>query len=310
MPNMFDLVRRCLSHLAVAMLIVAATTAALAQNVVVIVNGEPITALDIEQRIKFIQLSTQKTATRQEVINELIDEKLKIREGKRWGIETSDSEVETMYSAMAARMRLTADQLNETLTKSGISPTTLKSRIRADSVWQNLVRGRYQSSLQLSEADVLSALEAKPPEERDTAAIDYIMRPILLLVPPGSKPEVFESRRKEAEALRTRFKSCDEGLAMARRLKDAAVRDQVIRSSGDLHPELRKMLDSVPVGQLTAPEVTRLGVEMFAVCAKQDSKADTPSKRQARDTVFAERFERQSQQYLQRLRRNAMIERR
>ena len=66
----------------------------------------------------------------------------------------------------------------------------------------------------------------------------------------------------------------------------------MIRSSADLTPELRKILDSIPVGQLRTPEVTRLGVEMFALCAKHESKADTPGKRKARDTIFNERFSR------------------
>ena len=63
---------------------------ALAQNVVVFVNGEPITSMDIDQRSKFMVLTGQKQAPRQEVLNQLIDEKLKVREGKRWGIEISE----------------------------------------------------------------------------------------------------------------------------------------------------------------------------------------------------------------------------
>jgi len=47
-------------------------TIASAQQVVVIVNGEPITALDIEQRSKLTQLSTHKAPSRQEIIDELI----------------------------------------------------------------------------------------------------------------------------------------------------------------------------------------------------------------------------------------------
>src|SRR5262249_57081856 len=62
-------------------------TAANAQQVVVIVNGEPVTALDIEQRSKLIQLSTHKAPTRQEVLDELINEKLKVREAKKFGLE-------------------------------------------------------------------------------------------------------------------------------------------------------------------------------------------------------------------------------
>ena len=89
-----------------------------------------------------------------------------------------------------------------------------------------------------------------------------------------------------------------------------AVRDQIVRSSADIPAGLRKVLDSVPIGQLTAPEVTKLGVEMFAVCAKQESKSDTPGKRKAREAIYAERFEQQSKVYLQRLRREALIERR
>ncbi|MEA2907027.1 MAG: peptidyl-prolyl cis-trans isomerase SurA [Alphaproteobacteria bacterium] len=307
MMNMFRIFARCRSLLAAALLVAAAATGAAAQTVVVIVNGEPITALDVDQRIRFMEMTTQKKPARQEILNELIDEKLKVREAKRYGIEIGDAEVDTMFATMANRMRLNPDQLSQNLMKGGVNPSTLKARIRADTVWQQLVRGRFQSSLQLSEREVDAALQGQ--EVQDTTAIEYIMRPILLLVPPGSPPAVYDSRRKEAEALRSRFRSCDEGIPATRAMRDAAIRDQVIRNSGDLPPELRKVLDAVPVGQLTTPEVTKLGVEMFAVCAKQDAKTDAPGKRKARETIFTQRFERQSKQYLQRLRNESMVER-
>ncbi len=284
-----------------------------AQTVVAVVNGEPITAIDVDQRMKFIQLSTHKAAAKEDVINELIDEKLKIREGKRWGIEVPDEEVNSLYANMGRRVNQTAAQLTQNLAKAGIHPNTLKSRIRADSVWNQLVRGRYQASLQLTDREVEQALEAKEAknaEGLDTTAMEYRMRPILLLVPPGSSAAVFDSRRKEAEALRGRFKNCEEGIRAARAMRDTAVRGQIIRNSGDLPPPLRKLLDAVPVGQLTAPEVTRHGVEMYAICSKQESKADAPAKRQAREALASQRFEQQSKAYLKRLRREALIERR
>ena len=72
----------------------------------------------------------------------------------------------------------------------------------------------------------------------------------------------------------------------------------------------RASIDSVAIGQLTPPERTRLGVEVFAICAKNDSKADSPGKRQAREAVLTERFEQESKRYLKELRRSSMIERR
>jgi len=301
--------RRLVAAAAIGSFMVLATTLmAPAQTVVAKVNGEPITALDVESRMKFTHLSTQKQAARPDVINELIDEKLKIREGKRWGIEHTDAEVDSMYANMASRMHQSADQLTQNLQKGGVNPQTLKTKIRADSVWGQLVRGRYASSLQLSEKDIELALQAKNQSGQSTTAIEYTLRPILILVPPGSQPATFDAKRKDAEALRGRFKSCEEGLPAAR-AAGAVVRDQVIRNSGDLNPELQKILDAVPVGQLTAPEVTRHGVEMWAICGKQDSKADAPAKKQTREALANERFEQQSKAYLQRLRREALIER-
>src|SRR5580704_5824320 len=65
-----------------------------AQAVAVLVDGEPITALDIEQRSKFMVLSTHKNPTRQDVINGLIDEILEIREAKKFGIDVPQSDVD------------------------------------------------------------------------------------------------------------------------------------------------------------------------------------------------------------------------
>jgi peptidyl-prolyl cis-trans isomerase SurA len=290
---------------------VAAISGAQAQNVAAFVNGEPITALDIDQRSRLLEVSspTHKAPPRQDVLDELINEKLKIREGKRWGIEVSDSDVDAAFASTAQRMHKSTDEFAQMLTKSGVTPMTFRGRLRAELVWQPLVRGRYQSTLEIFDKDILQEMINKKTDGEDTASYDYTLRPILFIVPPGSPPTLFEDRKREAEGLRNRFRSCDDGLPFARALNDVAVRDQIIRSSADVPPDLRKGLDSVPVGQLTAPEITKLGIEMFAVCAKDASKADnSPGKKQARETLFAEKFDQVSKRYLQDLRRSALIE--
>jgi peptidyl-prolyl cis-trans isomerase SurA len=295
--------------LAAAVLVVgvsALATPARAQQVVVIVNGDPITALDIEQRSKLIQLSTHKAPTRQEVLDELINEKLKVREAKKFGLDIPNSDVDNAYASMASRMRLTPEQLTEQLAKSGVHTATLKARIKADITWPQLVRGRFQSSLQIGDKDILTAMESK---SNDSVGYDYTLRPILFLVPTGSPEPLVEGRKREAEGLRSRFQDCDSGIAFARALKDVAVRDQVIRSSADIPAELRKVLDGVEVGRLTPPEVTKFGIEMFAICAKKESAADnSPVRRQARESIMAQRYEQLSKQYLQEVRRGAMLE--
>jgi peptidyl-prolyl cis-trans isomerase SurA len=240
------------------------------------------------------------------VIEELITEKVKIREGKRLGFEISDKEVDTAFGNMASKMRLTVDQLTELLGKSGINPATLKHRIKTDMTWPQLVRGRYSSSLQIGEKEIVTVTDNKPEE---SIGYDYTLRPILMIIPPGSPESFVEARRRDAESLRARFQNCEEGLAFARALKDVAVREPVNRSSADLPLELRKVLDAVEIGKLTPPETTKLGIEMFAICGKKESSAEnTPGKRRARDAIVAERYEQLSKQYLSEIRRGAMVE--
>jgi peptidyl-prolyl cis-trans isomerase SurA len=272
------------------------------------VNGEPITNYDIEQRSKLTFLTTHKQPARQDVINELIDEKVKIKEGKKYGVDPTSSDVDQSYSGMASRMRITPDQLTQSLEKSGVRPETLKARMKAEMVWTSLVRGRYKESLQVGEKDVAAAVQTSGDEKLQTEAFEYRLQPIVLIVPRGSAPAAVELRRKEAEALRSRVQSCEEANAYFKSMQNAAIRDIVTKTSSDLPPALRDVLDKTPVGHLTEPEVTKQGVEMVALCGRKPTTIDTPKKKEIRDKMFVEKYEAKSKSYLQEVRRAAMIE--
>ena len=286
----------------------AAPSRALAQHVVLIVNGEVITDYDIDQRTKFNTLSTHKTPARQEVIEELIDEKLKVQIARRYKLDITDSDVDSSYGDMARRMHLSADQLTQTLAQNGIDAKTLKARVRADLNWQYIIRGKFQSSLQVSEKSVLDEIETQKKSDGGDIGYDYTLRPILFVVPHGNTA-LQESRRKDAEALRARFSACDTGLLFARSLRDVAIREPITKNSSELVPALRQILDKTEVGHLTPPETTAQGIETFALCEKKETKSETPEKRQARDKIFSEQFQAKAKNYLRELRRQAMIER-
>jgi peptidyl-prolyl cis-trans isomerase SurA len=280
-----------------------------AQTVAVMVNGEPITNYDIEQRTKLTLLSTHKPADRQQVINELIDEKLKIKEAKKFGVDPSATDIDQSYAQMSSRMRITPEALTKSLESQGIRPDTLKSRIKADMVWGSLVRGRYKESLQVGEKDVADKVKVNGGEEKQEAdAFEYKMQPIVLLVPQGSAPTAIEARQKEAEALRNRVQTCDDANAIFKSMQNAAIREAVVKTSADMPAVLRELLDKTPIGHLTPPEVTKQGVEMVALCDRKPTTVDTPKKREIREKMFTEKYEAKSKAYLQEIRKAAMIE--
>lgn len=304
---------RILPHIAAAGFCLAASCLAVspaaAQQVVARVNGEPITAVDLAQRIRLLQISGTKSAGRQEVLDELIDEALKLQTARRYRIEISDAEVDQTVSTMASRMRVNSEQFARALGSAGVSIGALKRKLRADLAWSNIVRGKFQASLQIREKDVVAALSARQKGEDGKASFDYTLRPILFVVPRGADNAAFEARRREAEGLRSRFQNCEDGLRLVQGLRDMAVRPPIIRNSGDLSNKLREVIDAIPVGKLTPPDITASGVEVFAICEKKAGKAGgSGAERDMRDEMFGERFQAKGKQYLKELRRSASIE--
>jgi peptidyl-prolyl cis-trans isomerase SurA len=174
---------------AIVALVLAMPVMAHAQ-VVVVANGSPITEFDIQQRTKLEASSTHKSPTRQQIINDLIDDRLKIARARVYGLEVGDAEVNSAFEGMATRQRITPAQFAQVLERAGISQNAVKARIRAELTWQQLIRGKYNSSLQVGESDIASAL--KDRNENDAAAVGYTytLYPVMIVVARGSSEGV------------------------------------------------------------------------------------------------------------------------
>ncbi|MBV8793084.1 MAG: peptidylprolyl isomerase, partial [Pseudolabrys sp.] len=153
----------------------------------------------------------------------------------------------------------------------------------------------------------------KALKERGSAAEDaayiYTLYPIVVVVPSGSPEALLDAKRRETENLRGRFQNCADGLKLARALRDVAVREPVTRSSADLSQQLRELLSKMELGQLTTPEPTAQGLQMFALCDKKEAgKSESAAKKETRDEIFAKRFQAEGDRWLKELRAQAMIE--
>jgi peptidyl-prolyl cis-trans isomerase SurA len=102
---------------------------------------DPVTDDEIGQRIQLREV--RKTYSREQAIAELREEKRKIREALKAGVEVLATEVDAEYARMARRMNVTVAQLTANLAQAGVGPETIKHRLRADITWQ-----RYQESRQ------------------------------------------------------------------------------------------------------------------------------------------------------------------
>ncbi len=280
-----------------------------AQTVAVMVNGEPITDFDIEQRSKLTFLTSHKTPERKDVINELIDEKVKLKEGKKYGMDPGVADIDEAYAGMSKRMHITPDQLTASLEKQGIRADTLKARVKADMVWTSLVRGRFKERLQVGEKEVAAAVKSEGGDDQQQGeAFEYKLQPVVLIVPKGSTQSTIELRQKDAETLRGRVETCEQANQYFKSMANAAIREPVIKTSADIPANLRKVLDDTPVGHLTPPELTQQGIEMVALCSRKPTTIDSPKRKEMRDKMYAKKYEQTSSTYLAEIRKAAMIE--
>lgn len=277
-------------------------------QIVALVNGSPITALDIEQRTKFERLTARSNPSRQEVINLLIDDRLKVFIAKRYGLEVTESEVDQAIQNMAGRMRLTPDQLGGSLAQQGISVNALRAKIRSDIAWSQIVRGRYNTALRVDDAEISNAMRARGESTTNISGFTYKLYPVTVIVPGGASAAALENSRRVAENLRSRFQNCNEGIRLARALRDIAVREPINRVSSELPKALQELLNSLEVGQLTPPERVAQGYQMFALCERKESSTENTTKRQIREELFSKRFEEYGKRFLDEVRRSAMIE--
>src|SRR5690349_11540183 len=98
---MMNSLRSLFWFLTLALILAAANAvphAAQAQ-VVALVNGAPVTELDISQRTKIVHATTGKSFSRKEVLQQLIDDQLKIFIAKRYGIDAGNEEVQNAFAS-------------------------------------------------------------------------------------------------------------------------------------------------------------------------------------------------------------------
>jgi peptidyl-prolyl cis-trans isomerase SurA len=281
--------------------------AAAQSRIQVVVNDQAITTYQIAQRARLIQLTTKQPNSQSLATQELIDDILKLGEAKRMNVAVSKEEVDDAFATIAERVKLKPDQLAKALAQSGASAQTLKERLRAQIAWAKVVRQRFSKQLNVSDPEVIAALQRKGGEE-ERKTIQFDLAQVMFVVPGKAAAGVEAQRKREAEALRARFTSCADGLDYAKSLPEVVVKVVGKRLQSDIGDELTKQLDETAVGHLTPPERTPTGFELIAVCDKRVLESDAAARAKMQNEMLTAESEIVAKRYLRDVRSNAVID--
>ena len=293
--------------LAVAAVMAVAPHAARAQAIVVSVNGDPITTVDIEQRMKLLK-ALRKPAGRDAAIESMVQTRLKAREAGRFGIAIKDEEVGEELQVLGKKMKISAQQLATDISHAGVATSQANTFLKAELGYSILIRA-LNKGVEASEVQVRQEL-AKEKAGKTGGTVNYTLRQVVFTVDAGETQAALAGRAKEAEALRSRFTSCESGIPYAKSLPGVAVREKIVRSSAQIGDGFKEILDKLPVGHLTGPSRSPNGIELIALCDKTTSRNDDEMRKEISERLLSAHYDQEADTKYKDMRAHAVIERR
>jgi peptidyl-prolyl cis-trans isomerase SurA len=238
-----------------------------AADIVAIVNDQPITDLDLTQRIALLQIMDDVPRggiDKKKALRQLIDQAVKIQEAKRYNMLPSDTDLKDRIKRLSQNMKMTVDQLYAKLEAKGISKETFLEYVKAGMGFNRIIQGKYQQDIKASPAEVdakMAEIKANIGQETSKIMNDPRMKSITVyslmeinLPVDGNDPMLLQSRAIEAAQVAQRLKSCAGLKAASEGIFDVKKGKTFDADSAKLPPPMKAALDKGGVGRPIGPQ--------------------------------------------------------
>ncbi|MGI9082951.1 MAG: SurA N-terminal domain-containing protein [Candidatus Fonsibacter lacus] len=155
----------------------------LINNVIVSIDNSIITELDINKEINFVKFINKDQTTnnpeliKKEIINSLIDRKIKDIETNYYKIEVSEKEIENNLYNYLERIKINNETLNSFYNQNEIEKDYLKNIIKIDMKWSKLIRQMYEGRLNVNLTEVNRELEK---EQKNTEEDEKLKKQLIV----------------------------------------------------------------------------------------------------------------------------------
>jgi len=145
---------------------VSAKAQELVGRIVASVNDDAITDFDIDARARLLLAASNSPRTqdgisraKRKALNALIDERLKLQEAKRLGIEALDDEIQSAVRTIEKNNKKAPGGIFQDLTQMGVPIDTFIERIKATIVWQKILRRRVLPQVMVARTELQDAVQ-------------------------------------------------------------------------------------------------------------------------------------------------------
>jgi peptidyl-prolyl cis-trans isomerase SurA len=307
-------VAACVAVAVIALMIAVAPHQAVAQSsgrLVAIVNDEPISEYDVDQRVRFNKTLRgargSTTDLRRQALRELIDNALRRQEATRFELGVSDAEVEQSYQGMATRAGVTTAAWEARLREGGIDVSTVKEEVSSSMSWRRVVNMRFGRRIQVETEDVDREFQRVQQNPGQTRYV-YVIQRILLPLDNTANTALRNTRLQEAHQIMGRINGCGSVTSATSGVFNTRTLGRQNIPAEAMPAELKRALDQAGIGKPVGPGPTPEGVMIFVYCNRETIEAPVITREQVEEELLYQRFDRIGEQFMRDLRRDAIIE--
>ncbi|KAA9009375.1 peptidylprolyl isomerase [Histidinibacterium aquaticum] len=239
---------------------------------VITVNGDAVTAYELQQRIRLLELFETPGDLPELAREQLIEDRLKLQELRRAGLRITEEALAGELENFAARTDLPYEQFLGLLAQNGIAEETLRDFVEVGVSWRDYIRSRYQSQVNVTDRDVDFAVA----DLGGTGSqIEVLLSEIIIPAPPP--------RAAEANAIAARisnYTTTSAFEAAAREYSALPSRERGGRLDWvpiDNYPaQIRQILLDLTPGEVTQPLPIQNGVALFQLRAVREVRDTVP----------------------------------
>lgn len=305
-----------------------AVASIIVERIAAVVNGQIILLSDVNsrlrpymQRLMKIEDPNARRQARKRLQNEqlqrLIEEKLILGEANRRKIQISEAEVNRAIKSVMDENNVDYNGLKAALKAQGYSMSQYKQDLKQQILRLKVLNMAVRSRISVSVDDVKAFYQK---QKRRLGVETKIEAQLIMLRLPQSGPHRRSKLRIAYSKIKTiKKKLADKAASFASLAENYSDHPSASKGGlvgyigqGDLPPALEKIVFSAQTkkGQIIGPVETDEGIYLLKIGDKQDSEAlpFNEVKNKLRKQIFQKRLEKETQQWLDQLRRKAYID--
>lgn len=248
-------------------------------RIVAVVNDDVLTLVELEQAIQPYRNKLDTMGyppekerqmlfkVREDILNQLINEKLTDQEIRKADISVTDQEVDSAIERLKAARFLTAEDLQAALARDGMSLDDYRQRVREQLLRTKLVNRQIKSKIVITKEDVKAYYE----QHRDQFGGEqkYHLRNIIMQVPAPAGEQERQAVLRAMSAVYAKLKAGEAFATLAREYSQSPMAgeggDLGVFGLSELSPQIQAAVQNLKPGEFSQILDTEYGYQIFGV---------------------------------------------